>query len=221
MSAKGEYGSRGMPRRILIVDDQAVFRGALRELLEDDGWEIVAEADGAEEGIARIRELTPDLVIMDVRLHGASGIEAARELLATEPATRILMLSASDRFADAEQAILAGGCGYLLKDSPVVAIRAGVRAAMAGEAPLSPRIAAEFLRRFRAERALGAEENPLTERESAVLHLMMDGRSNPEIAAELSISKQTVKNHVSSVLGKLGVENRTQAAAEAVRRGLA
>jgi two-component system, NarL family, response regulator LiaR len=92
---------------------------------------------------------------------------------------------------------------------------------MAGEAPLSPRIAAEFVRRFRDEHALGAEENPLTEREEAVLRLMIDGRSNPEIAAELAISKQTVKNHVSSVLGKLGVENRTQAAAEAVRRGLA
>jgi DNA-binding NarL/FixJ family response regulator len=212
----------GGPVRVLIVDGHAVFRDALRELLEEDGCEVVAEAEGAEEGVSRARELDPDLVIMDVRLRGGvSGIEAARRLQAEAPEARTLMLSASDRFGDAEEAILAGACGYLLKNSPVEAIRAGVRAAMAGEAPLSPRIAAEFLRRFRDERALGAEENPLTEREEAVLRLMIDGRSNPEIAAELAISKQTVKNHVSSVLGKLGVENRTQAAAEAVRRDLA
>jgi NarL family two-component system response regulator LiaR len=213
-------GRGGPGPRVLIVDDHAVFRGALRDLLEADGCEVVGEAEAGEEGIARARELAPDLVIMDVTLRGASGIEATSRLRAELPATRVVMLSASDGFGDAEQAILAGACGYLLKDSSVDAIAAGVRAAAEGESPLSPRIAAEFLRRYRDHRAL-AERSPLTEREGAVLHLMINGRSNPEIAAELAISKQTVKNHVSSVLGKLGVENRTQAAAEAVRRGLA
>jgi two-component system, NarL family, response regulator LiaR len=217
MSPDGGVGAL----RVLIVDDHAVFRGALRELLEKDGCRVVAEADGAEEGVSRARELAPDLVIMDVRLRGGvSGIEAARRLQAEAPESRILMLSASDRFGDAEEAILAGACGYLLKDSSEDAIAAGVRAAAEGDSPLSPRIAAELLRRYREDRA-PAERSPLTDREGAVLRLMMDGRSNPEIAAELAISKQTVKNHVSSVLGKLGVENRTQAAAEAVRRGLA
>jgi DNA-binding NarL/FixJ family response regulator len=217
----GADGQGGKPIRIVVVDDHAVFRAALRELLEGAGFEVVAEAERAEEGIALVRELTPDLVLMDLRLPGVSGIEATRELQETAPSSRVLLITAADGLADAEEAILAGACGYLLKDAPVETIVAGVRAAAEGESPLSPRIAAAFLERFRDDRVVAVGRNPLTDRELAVLRLMIEGRSNPEIASELEISKQTVKNHVSNVLAKLEVDNRTQAAAEAVRRGLA
>src|SRR5215208_5740697 len=152
---------------------------------------------------------------------GSSGVEATRRIHEKMPAIRVLMLTVSDSEDDVSAAVLAGATGYLIKDAAPEQIVAGVRAAAAGEALLSPRIAADLLAGLRREdaRGSGPETAPgITDREQEVLRLMAAGKNNAEIAEELFISVQTVKTHVSNLLGKLQVENRVQAAVYAVRK---
>jgi DNA-binding NarL/FixJ family response regulator len=212
-------GGATNPISVVLVDGHAIFRHGLADLLDSvDGITVLGEAENARQAVERAGELSPDIVLMAVRLPGTSGIKATGEVLAASPASRVVMLTASKELSDAERSIVAGASGYVLKQAPIEEIATAIRAAAAGHSPLSPAIASGMLERIRVEER--EQDITLTDREGAVLELMVGGRSNPEIAAELEISVQTVKGHVSRLLEKLEAENRTQAAVAAVRRGL-
>jgi DNA-binding NarL/FixJ family response regulator len=210
--------------RVLIVDDHDLFRTGLRNLLEEQGVVIVGEAGTGAEAVRIVRELAPDVVVMDLNMPGMGGVEATRNITALAPLTRVLMLTISDEDSDVMDAILAGACGYLLKDASVQDLVAGIRAAARGESLISPHIAAKVLQRVRATSAqpeiaetIRAE---LSDREIEVLKLIANGKDNALIAAELHISPKTVKNHISNILMKLQIDNRIQAAVYAVRSGI-
>jgi DNA-binding NarL/FixJ family response regulator len=206
--------------RVVLVDDHAIFREGLRELLKERGIDVVAEASDGETAVEVVRDVAPDVVAMDIAMPGMSGIEAASEVRAAAPSAKVIMLTVSADERDVERAIVAGACGYVLKDAAVDEIVAGIRAAAAGDALLSPRIAAGILERARANAAASLPESAraeLTEREGEVLGLMAAGKENAEIAEELFISPHTVKNHVSNILGKLESESRIEAAVKAAR----
>jgi DNA-binding NarL/FixJ family response regulator len=209
--------------RVMLVDDHDLFRTGLRNLLEEQGVHIVAEASEGAEALGLVRELAPDVVVMDLNMPGMNGIEATREIARVAPLTRVVVLTISDQDADVLDAILAGACGYLLKDSSIQDLMAGIRAAAIGESLISPHIAAKVLQRIRAtggDPETAAPGPELSERENEVLRLIANGKDNAEIAQELHISPKTVKNHISNILMKLQIENRIQAAVYAVRRGL-
>lgn len=214
--------------RVLLVDDHDVFRHGLAQLLGDEGLTVVAEASGGEAGVRLAAELVPDVVLMDLSMPGMDGVEATRAIAARAGAPPVVVLTLSDDDAAMLEALLAGAAGYLLKDATLEQIVAAVRAAAAGEAVIPPRVAPELLRRLRAaEPARGAADGAgedgaveLSEREHEVLRLIVEGRDNAAIAGELYISPNTVKSHVASIFGKLGVENRLQASVQALRRGL-
>jgi DNA-binding NarL/FixJ family response regulator len=213
----------GPALRVLVVDDHRLFRGGLRDVLEESGIAIAGEADSGEEALELAPALSPDVVIMDLTLPGISGAEATRRLLAAEPKLTVLVLTVSAEGGDIDEALAAGARGYLLKDATARELVAGVRAAAAGEAPLSPPVAARLVASMRdARRARDAAGDPadLSERELQVLRLISEGRDNTQIARALYISPETVKDHVSHILVKLGVENRIQAAVYAVRTDL-
>ncbi len=210
--------------RVVLVDDHALFRSGLRMLLESHQVDVVGEAADGASAVDAVRDAAPDVVLMDVSMPGVSGIEATMRIRAAAPTAQVIMLTVSADERDVEQAICSGACGYVLKDAPVEEILMAVRAAAVGESLLSPRIAASILERVRTN--LGRPALPgearaeLTERESHVLRLVAEGRENSQIAEELAISVQTVKNHVSNILAKLEVENRVQAAVKAVQSRL-
>lgn len=212
--------------RVLIVDGHALFRRALRDHLETSGLDVVGEAEDTDAAVALCVETEPEVVLMDLRLSGASGIDATRRLLAAVPGTRVLMLTVSTEEEVVVEAIMAGACGYLLKDAEGAQILAAITAAADGGGALSPRVASILIQRVR-ERAPAPQPSDaghrakLTVREREVLSLVVEGRDNTEIAAELVISPETVKTHVSSLLSKLETDNRVQAAVKAVRAGLA
>jgi DNA-binding NarL/FixJ family response regulator len=209
--------------RVMLVDDHDLFRTGLRNLLEEQGLHIVAEACEGATALSLVRELAPDVVVMDLNMPGMNGIEATREIARHAPLTRVVVLTISDQDDDVMDAILAGACGYLLKDSSIQDLMQGIRAASIGEALISPHIAAKVLQRLRASSVPSDAAVPrpeLSERETEVLRLIANGKDNADIAAELHISPKTVKNHISNILMKLQIENRIQAAVYAVRRGL-
>jgi len=211
--------------RVLIVDDHELFRRALREHLEANGVDVVGEAHDAEGAVAVATETMPEVVLMDIRMPGGSGIDATRRLLEAVPGTQVLMLTIHTEDVVIAEAIMAGASGYLLKDAGGDQILAAIAAAHSGETPLSPRIASALIRLIREREppppATRSGELPrLTEREREVLGLIAEGRENNEIAAALVISPETVKTHVSSILEKLEADNRAQAAVTAVRAGL-
>ncbi len=210
--------------RVLIVDDHDLFRTGLRTLLEDEGVQIVGEASAGQEALDIVRELAPDVVVMDLNMPGMGGVEATRHISSVAPLTRVLMLTISDQDNDVIDAILAGACGYLLKNSSIQDLMAGIRAAAQGESLISPTIATKVLQLIRASsRQPEIEEtirSELSDREIEVLKLIANGKDNAMIAAELHISPKTVKNHISNILMKLQIENRIQAAVYAVRSGI-
>jgi DNA-binding NarL/FixJ family response regulator len=207
--------------RVVIVDDHDVFRGGLRRLLAEHDLEVVGEAATGERAVTVVTNLAPDVVVMDLRLPGMSGTEAIRELSSVAPQTRVLVLTISGDESDVTDAILAGACGYLLKDASIEEIVTGIRAASAGESLISQKIAGRLLDRIRDVGADGhGERSELSEREVEVLRRVAEGKDNVEIAQELFISPNTVKNHISNILAKLQIDNRIQAAVYAVRRGI-
>jgi DNA-binding NarL/FixJ family response regulator len=210
--------------RVLVVDDHDLFRTGLRNLLEDEGVHVVGEASGGAEAVRIVRELAPDVVVMDLNMPGMTGVEATHQISIVAPLTRVVVLTISDQDDDVMDAILAGACGYLLKDSSIQELIQGIRSAAVGEALISPSIAAKVLRRVRStssrpdiEKMIRGE---LSEREIEVLKLIANGKDNAQIAAELHISPKTVKNHISNILMKLQIGNRIQAAVYAVRSGI-
>jgi DNA-binding NarL/FixJ family response regulator len=201
-----------------------LFRTGLRNLLEEQGMHIVGEADTGTEALKKIREVAPEVVVMDLNMPGISGVEATRQIAMIAPLTRVLVLTISDQDADVMDAILAGACGYLLKDSSIQDLLSGIRAAAAGESLVSPAIASKVLQRLRATGSSHHEaetiRSELSDREIQVLKLIANGKDNAMIAADLHISPKTVKNHISNILMKLQIDNRIQAAVYAVRSGL-
>ena len=209
--------------RVLLVDDHDLFRNGLRNLLEEQGVQVVGEAGGGQEAIRSVRELAPDVVVMDLNMPQMGGVEATRQITSIAPLTRVVVLTISDQDSDVMDAILAGACGYLLKDSSIQDLMQGIRAASVGEALISPHIAAKVLQRIRAsgiDPHTAGRGPELSDRENEVLRLIANGKDNAEIAQELHISPKTVKNHISNILMKLQIENRIQAAVYAVRRGI-
>jgi DNA-binding NarL/FixJ family response regulator len=210
--------------RVLVVDDHDLFRTGLRSLLEEHGLDVVGEASSGEQAVRLARELTPDVIVMDLNMPGISGVEATRKIAEVAPLTRVVVLTISDQDADVLDAIFAGACGYLLKDASIDDLLRGIEAAAIGDSLISPHIASKVLQRVRASSTLpgGAEaiRSELSDREIEVLKLIANGKDNAEIALELYISPKTVKNHISNILMKLQIENRIQAAVYAVRSGI-
>jgi DNA-binding NarL/FixJ family response regulator len=207
--------------RAVVVDDHELFRGGLIQLLQENGITVVGEAALGAPGIALTEELLPDVVLMDLNMPGMSGVEATQRISAAAPLTRVLVLTVVADEASVMEALLAGACGYLVKDAAVVEIVQGVRAAARGESLISPRVARQLVARLRRPATLEPEaDSTLTAREQEILELIARGMDNVEIAHALFLSQHTVKNYVSSILVKLQVENRIQAAVRAVRRGL-
>lgn len=207
-----------------MVDDHDLFRRGVRSLLCDNGVDVVAEAANGTDAVRLATELSPDVVVMDLNLPGMSGLEATWRLADAAPSTRVLVLTVSADDADVSEAVLAGASGYLLKDAPDAAIVHGVQSAAAGESLISPRVATKLLEQLRdgaTRRDAGDDDQPkLSPRELAVLKLVAEGKGNADIARELFVSPQTVRIHVSNILAKLQIQNRTQAAVYAVRRGI-
>jgi DNA-binding NarL/FixJ family response regulator len=209
---------------VLLVDDHDLFRSGLRTLLEERGLNVVGEAENGQVALRLVQELVPDVVVMDLKMPGLTGVEATQQISSTAPLARVLVLTISADDEDVIEAVLAGACGYLLKDSSIEQLIAGIKAAAAGEALISSQIAAQILQQLRAQ----ATDNHaaerirllLSEREVEVLRLIAAGKDNAEIARELFISPKTVKNHISNILMKLQIENRIQAAVYAVRSGI-
>jgi DNA-binding NarL/FixJ family response regulator len=212
--------------RVLIVDDHGLYRTGMSTLLAaEPGIEVVAQASGGRGGVRLARELRPDVVLMDLQMPDLDGVEATRLILEEQPKIRVLMLTVVSDEDQVSAALSVGAGGFLLKDAPVDQVAMAIRAAADGAAWLSPRAAEIVLGRMR-ETEPGRRAGPnllehLSPREFDVLKLLARGMENAQIAHELDISPRTVKNHVSSILSKLGLTSRLQAAIYAVRRGLA
>jgi DNA-binding NarL/FixJ family response regulator len=207
------------PLRVVLADDHPLYRQGLARLLVRSGIEVVAEAGNGLEAISAVEQHAPDVAVVDLNMPGLSGVEVTRRLIERTPASRVLIVSVSAREDDVTEAMLAGASGYVLKESPVEQVVAGIEAAAAGESLISPRIASMLLRKVRDWPSQEAEAPTpaLSERELQVLRLVADGKTSDEIGEALFIGPSTVRNHISSILMKLQVENRVQAAAQAVR----
>jgi DNA-binding NarL/FixJ family response regulator len=211
--------------RVLIADDQALVRAGLRMILDaQPDLEVVGEAGDGREALQRARELSPDLVLMDIRMPGVDGLEATRRLLGSGSGPKVIVLTTFDTDDYVYEAIRAGASGFLLKSAPPQQLADGVRAVMDGDALLAPEITRRLLDRFiqRPPPSLATppELHDLTPRELEVLRLIAEGRSNAEIAAALVLSEATVKTHVNHILTKLRLRDRVQAVALAYRTGL-
>ena len=200
------------PIRILVVDDHHVVRSGLAASLGlEDDLHVVAEAGDADEAVAQFRKHTPDVVLMDMRLPGASGTAATATLRREWPDARVLIFTTFDGDEDVYRAMQAGARGYLLKSAPREELLRAIRTVASGERFLTPELSLRLAHRVSAP--------DLSEREIEVLRLVSAGKSNKEIGAALHIAEDTVKRHVSNILEKLGVADRAQAATEAIRRG--
>jgi DNA-binding NarL/FixJ family response regulator len=219
--------------RLLLVDDQAMFREGLRTLLSlQSDFEIVGEAADGEAALALIRRGPPDVVLMDLRMPGMGGAEATRRIRAEAPAVRVIVLTTFEEDEEVFAAVRAGAAGYLLKASPSGKLCEAIRLAARGESLLEPSVAAKLLTEFNrlsappksagpvARVEAGPLADPLSAREQDVLSCLARGMSNKEIGQHLDIAEGTVKNHMSQVLGKLQALDRTQAALRARELGL-
>jgi DNA-binding NarL/FixJ family response regulator len=210
---------------VLVVDDHDLFRTGLASLLgSQPDIDVVAQASGGRAGVRLAGELRPDVILMDLRMPDLEGAEATAQIVEHHPSMRVLALTVESDDAAVASAVRAGACGFLAKDTPVDEVVAAVRAAARGAAWLSPRAAEVVLGRLRtAQSDNGPDQaalDQLSPRELDVLRLIARGLDNATIANQLNISARTAKNHVSSILAKLGLSSRIQAAIYAVRSGL-
>ncbi|MEZ4590530.1 MAG: response regulator transcription factor [Chloroflexota bacterium] len=217
-----------MTIRILLVDDQALFREGLHTLLSvHDDLQVVGEASNGQEAIEAVAKLTPDVVLMDLRMPVLNGVAATRQITESAPNSRVIVLTTFDDDDYIFDGLRAGAVGYLLKDVPSAKLVEAIRAAARGESFLQPSVAAKVVAEFSRMSELGKTAvpqedlvEPLSDRELEILGVLATGASNREIANQLFITEGTVKNHVTNILGKLGVRDRTQAALKAKEMGL-
>jgi NarL family two-component system response regulator LiaR len=212
------------PIRVLLVDDHAVVRKGLRALIDrEPDIEVVGEAESGEQGVKLANRLSPDVVLMDLEMSGIGGTEATRQISVSRPATRLVVLTSHAAEEDVFPALKAGAHGYLLKHSPPEDVLQAIRQAHRGETALHPAIARMVLQELQRppQPKQPTTSDPLSERELEVLRLVARGLSNQEIADELVVGEATVRSHVSSILRKLQLASRTQAALYALRSGLA
>ena len=214
------------PIKILLVDDQPLFREGLRTLLSvQSDFEVVGEAGNGEEAISLARKLLPSVVLMDLQLPVLDGVAATHRLHQELPDCRVIVLTTFDDDEMVFDGLRAGAIGYLLKDAPSEKLGEAIRSAARGESFLQPSVAAKVVAEFArltSKPAMNARAlvEPLSDRELEILSLIADGASNREIAGTLFLAEGTVKNHVTNILGKLGVRDRTQAALKARDTGL-
>jgi DNA-binding NarL/FixJ family response regulator len=207
-----------MAIRILLADDHAVVRQGLKMFLAlDDELEVIGEAQDGAEAVKLAHELQPDVVLMDLLMPVMDGITAIGKIRKELPDVEVIALTSVLEDASVVGAVRAGAIGYLLKNTESDQLRRAIKAASQGQVQLSPEAAARLMREMRQPETT---PEPLTDREIEVLGLLARGRANKEIARDLQIGEKTVKTHVSNILGKLGVQSRTQAALHAVRTGL-
>ena len=211
--------------RVLVVDDHDIFRSGLRSALTEHGFDVAADAADAETALALLEEVLPEVILMDIHMPGMGGVEATRRITMTAPLARVVVLTISAEERDVADAIMAGASGYVLKDAPFEQLIDAIEAAAAGDAFISPSIAMQLLRRVRAGTGAGdlarSVESQLSERELQILKLIAAGKDNAEIGRQLFLSTKTVKNLVTSILRKLQLQNRIEAAVLAVRSGIA
>ena len=220
-----EGAGKGEPIRVLIADDHAVFRRGLEEVFATEpDIEIVGEATDGVDVVARVGELDPDVVLMDVKMPGGGGIEATRQIRSQYANVKIVMLTGSEDEEDLFAAVRAGANGYVLKEVSIDEIANAVRGVARGFSPIAPAMTPKLLSEFNSLSRRVAEQQGivprLTRREVEVLRLVARGMSNKEIAAELIIAENTVKNHVRNILDKLGLRTRMEAGIYAVREKL-
>lgn len=214
--------------KVLLVDDHHLFREGLARLLDDaPGIEFVGYATNGQEAVELTRIREPDVILMDVNMPRMNGLEATRQIHASYPNIRILMLTISEGGDDLFEAIRAGARGYLLKNSSTQALLNAIRQVYSGEAPIAPAMAGKLMEEYASlsstmphRSSVYEDVEALTNREQQVLRLVARGMSNKEIGVELSISPLTVKAHLSSILEKLDLRGRVEAAAWAIRHGL-
>ncbi len=227
MPPSEEQQSQTEPLKVLLVDDHALFRAGIASLLASrPGVEVVGQAQNGREALEAARKLKPDLVLMDVHMPGVDGIQATRLIKAELPAVKVVMLTVSDQDKDLFEAIKGGAHGYLLKNLEPEELFEYLGGISRGEAPISRTMASRILNEFASqssrEKASASTESSgdLTAREREVLKLVAAGATNREIATALTVSENTVKNHLRNILEKLHLENRVQAAAYALKMGL-
>jgi DNA-binding NarL/FixJ family response regulator len=214
------------PIRVLLVDDQALFRNGLKTLLSlQPDVAVVGEAAQGEAAVAQTRLLKPQVVLMDLRMPVMNGVEATRRIRQMTPQSQVIALTTFDDDENVFDALRAGAVGYLLKDAPLPKLLEAIRLASQGESFLQPSVAAKVVAEFsrlsdRRSTEAGVMEHGLSDRELEVLRQLVRGKSNKEIARSLEITEGTVKNHMTNILGKLEVQDRTQAALKAQRMGL-
>jgi DNA-binding NarL/FixJ family response regulator len=221
--------------RIVLVDDHKIFREGVKRVIEmEQEFEVVGEGSDGEEALTIVQKYQPDVVLMDINMPHMNGVEATEKILRYSPQSKIVILSIHDDEAYVYRTLQSGANGYLLKEMDVDALSEAIRVVHEGGAYIHPKITGKLVeefRRMKSEQELGSEGKSitaaeyrlpyhlLTKRESEVLQLMAEGRSNKVIGETLYISEKTVKNHVSSVLQKMNVQDRTQAVVEAIKKG--
>jgi DNA-binding NarL/FixJ family response regulator len=228
MATQPDSTQRQRPTTVVVVDDEQMIRGALAQTLTGGGLDLVGEAANAQDALRLVVDVRPDVVLMDLRLPDSSGVQTVEQLALLAPASRILILTRTEQNRVVE-AIVAGASGYIVKTAPPKAIIAAVRATAGGESVISSQIAGKLLQRIRERdipvtttsgNAASAIRAVLTERELEIFERLASGATNHDIAHELSLSTNTIHNHIASILAKLHLDNRIQAAVQAVRSGI-